>query len=112
MYIVGSEGYLAGGTIYDPEGNEVQKLSGRNANHFDNFIQAVRSRKREELNAEITEGHTSTALVHVANISQRLGKPASPKEIQQALGAREGTRERLGVVRGNPQTPDAERRGP
>ncbi len=26
-------------------------------------------------------------MVHVANISQRLGKPASPKEIQQALEA-------------------------
>jgi len=87
MYVLGSEGYLAGGSVYDLNGKLVQKLSGPNIDHFDNFIQAVRSRKREDQNAEIIEGHTSTAVVHVANISQRLGKPASPKEIQKALEA-------------------------
>jgi predicted dehydrogenase len=87
MLIVGSEGYLAGSAVYDPDGKLIQKLTGPNIDHFDNFIQAVRSRKREQQNAEINEGHTSTAVVHVANISQRLGKPASPKEIQKALEA-------------------------
>jgi len=87
ILIVGTEGYLAGTTVYDPSGKLVQKLSGPNVDHFDNFIQAVRSRRREDQNAEINEGHISTAVVHTANISQRLGKPASPKEIQQALEA-------------------------
>ena len=87
MYIVGSEGYLSGGSVYDPNGKLVQKLSGPNIDHFDNFIQAVRSRRRDQQNAEIEEGHTSTSVVHVANISQRLGQPASPKEIRQALEA-------------------------
>jgi predicted dehydrogenase len=90
VLIVGSEGYLAGTTVYDSEGKLVQKLSGPDVDHFDNFIQAVRSRKREGQNAEINEGHTSTSVVHTANISQRLGKPASPKEIQQALEALKG----------------------
>jgi len=89
--IVGAEGYLSGGasgtSVYDPDGKLVQKLSGPNEDHFANFIKAVRSRKREDLNAEINEGHISTAVVHVANISQRLGKPASLKEIQRALEA-------------------------
>ena len=85
MYVLGSEGYLAGGAVFDLKGKLIQKLSGPNIDHFDNFIRAVRSRRREEQNAEILQGHTSTAVVHVANISQRLGKPASPKEIQQAL---------------------------
>ena len=85
MYIAGSEGYLAGGTVYDPDGKLVRKLSGPSVDHFGNFIQAVRSRKREEQNAEIEEGHTSTSVVHVANISQRLGRSALPKEIRQAL---------------------------
>jgi hypothetical protein len=35
---------------------------------------AVRSRKREELNAEIEEGALSCNLVHLANISYRLGR--------------------------------------
>lgn len=87
--IVGTEGYLSGGaggtSVYDPNGKLVRKLSGPSEDHFANFIKAVRSRKREDLNADINEGHISTAVVHVANLSQRLGKPASAKEIQQAL---------------------------
>ena len=43
-------------------------------NHFANFIEAVRSRKREDLNAEIEEGAMSCMLVHLANISYRLGR--------------------------------------
>jgi predicted dehydrogenase len=86
--IVGSEGYLAGGTVYDPEGKVVEKLEAKKSeDHFDNFLKAVRSRKRSDQNAEIEEGHTSTAVIHVANISQRLGKPASAKEIGKALEA-------------------------
>ncbi len=42
--------------------------------HFENFISAMRSRKREELNAEIEEGALSCNLVHLANISYRLGR--------------------------------------
>ena len=36
---------------------------------------------------DIDEGHVSTAVVHVGNLSHRLGKPASPEEIQKALDA-------------------------
>ncbi|MEZ5353768.1 MAG: Gfo/Idh/MocA family oxidoreductase [Bryobacteraceae bacterium] len=43
-------------------------------NHFENFVSAVRSRKRETLNAEIEEGAISCVLVHLANISYRLGR--------------------------------------
>jgi len=39
-----------------------------------NFIQAVRSRKYEDLDAPIEEGAISAALVHLANISYRLGR--------------------------------------
>jgi len=87
VFILGSEGYLSGRVVFDPDGKPIQKLAGPNVDHYDNFIQAVRSRRRDEQSAEINEGHTSTAVVHVANISQRLGKPASPQEIQQALEA-------------------------
>ena len=46
----------------------------RPGGHFQNFINAVRSRKREELNAEILEGHLSAALCHLGNISYRFAK--------------------------------------
>ncbi len=42
--------------------------------HFENFIAAVRSRKREDQNAEILEGHYSAACCHLPNISYRLGE--------------------------------------
>jgi predicted dehydrogenase len=45
--------------------------------HFGNFIAAVRSRKVEDLNAEVLEGHLSSALCHLGNISYRLGAPTA-----------------------------------
>jgi Oxidoreductase family, C-terminal alpha/beta domain len=42
--------------------------------HWQNFIDAVRSRRRQDLNAEIEEGALSCNLVHLANISYRLGR--------------------------------------
>jgi predicted dehydrogenase len=42
--------------------------------HYLNFLEAVRTRKREGLNAEIEEGAASTVLVHLANISYRVGR--------------------------------------
>ncbi len=41
--------------------------------HFGNFIKAVRSRKTEDLHADILEGHYSAALIHLANASLRSG---------------------------------------
>jgi len=42
--------------------------------HFANFVEAVRNRKKEMLNAPIEEGHLSCTLVHLANASYRLGR--------------------------------------
>ena len=44
------------------------------ADHFSNFLDAIRSGKNENLNCDITEGFYSTALPHLANISYRLGR--------------------------------------
>jgi len=41
---------------------------------FENFINCVRSRKREELQAEALVAHHSAALCHLGNASYRLGK--------------------------------------
>jgi predicted dehydrogenase len=43
-------------------------------NNWANFIDAVRSRKQSDLNAPIEEGAISTTLVHLANISYRVGR--------------------------------------
>ncbi|MFW5762063.1 MAG: Gfo/Idh/MocA family protein [Cyclobacteriaceae bacterium] len=42
--------------------------------HYNNFIAAVRSRKKEDLTCDIEEGFRSSALPLLANISYRLGR--------------------------------------
>ncbi len=41
---------------------------------FDNFVRCMRSRKVEDLYADIEEGHLSSTLCHLANISYRTGR--------------------------------------
>ncbi len=83
----GSEGSIAGTSLFDRDGKLVSTFTGqrKSQNHFANFLSAVRSRKREDLNAEILEGHQSTALCHLGNISWRLGQPAAAADIRARL---------------------------
>ena len=53
--------------------------------HYGNFLKAVRSRKTSDLNADILEGHLSSALCHTSNISYRLGAKKSPGEIREKI---------------------------
>ena len=46
----------------------------KGGSHFANFFEAVRNRQRETLTAEVEEGAASTVLVHLANISYRVGR--------------------------------------
>ena len=55
----------------------LDKSRGPGGGHFGNFIAAVKSRKSTDLNADILEGHYSSALCHLANISYRLGTPGA-----------------------------------
>ena len=82
----GTEGIIADGSLFDLDGKLIRSFTGPGHNHFANFLAAVRSRKREEQTAEIEEGHQSTALCHIGNISWRLGQQASVAEIAKRLG--------------------------
>ena len=42
--------------------------------HYQNFIDCVKSRRQEDLLADIAEGHTSALLCHLGNIAYRTGK--------------------------------------
>ncbi len=46
----------------------------RGGDNWANFIQAVRSRNHSDLNAPMEEGVPSVVLIHLANISYRLGR--------------------------------------
>ena len=71
-------------TAYDKHGKEIKKWSGSD-DHFANFIKAVRSRKHTDLNADILEGHLSSALCHTGNVSYLTGQELSPGEIREKL---------------------------
>ena len=62
-------------------------------NHFANFIDCVRSRKREDLTAPVEEGHISATLVHLANVSYRLGRALNfDPATEQVIGDPEANR--------------------
>jgi predicted dehydrogenase len=62
--------------------------SGRGSgDHFDNFLQSVRARKPTLLNAEILEGHLSSALCHLANVAYRLGRPLKFDPATESFGS-------------------------
>jgi len=64
----------------------VEPKRGSGKGHFGNFVAAVRSRKADDLNAEILQGHYSAALCHLANISYRLGTEVPFNKPAQAFG--------------------------
>ncbi|MCC7335836.1 MAG: Gfo/Idh/MocA family oxidoreductase [Pirellulaceae bacterium] len=82
----GTNGFIANASLFDLDGKLVSTFSGDTENHFGNFLKAVRSRRREDLNADILEGHRSTSLCHLGNISYRLGQRVSPDELREELG--------------------------
>ncbi len=84
-----------GATMLDKNGTEIKKFSG-SSSHFANFIDAVRSRKPADLNADILEGHLSSALCHTGNISYQLGKTRSPEQIREAVKDNKDLAEALG----------------
>ena len=87
----GTDGYVVlpsynGGAAFDKDGNKVAEFSGGgDENHFANFLKAVRSRKLADLNADIEEGHLSSALCHTGNISYRLGTAMSADELDKQI---------------------------
>ena len=85
----GTNGYLVcpsydTGIAFDKDGKEVKTFKG-GSDHFGNFLSAVRSRKAEDLNADILEGHLSSALCHLGNISFRLGEETSFNEVEKRV---------------------------
>ncbi len=79
-------GYFVGGWAYDNKGKKIKQFKITDGTgHHANFIKAVRSRKRSDLNAEILDGHLSSALCHMGNISYQIGARANPGEITDSV---------------------------
>ena len=92
----GTKGYVVmtsytAGAAFDLDGKLVKKFSGGD-DHFGNFLAAVKSRKHEDLTADIEEGHYSSALCHLGNISMKLGEDVTGAEAKERF---QGNRESL-----------------
>jgi predicted dehydrogenase len=79
---------------FGPDGKQIKSWHG-GGNHFANFLDAVRSRKRSDLHADVLEGHLSSALCHTGNISHQLGEPRAANEILQSVAKNERLQDSL-----------------
>ncbi|MFM8735296.1 MAG: Gfo/Idh/MocA family protein [Pirellulales bacterium] len=75
----GTEGFAfapnyQSGIALDYDGHELATWDGGSyQQHFANFVKAVKSRRHEDLHLDIEEGHLSSALAHLGNVSWTLG---------------------------------------
>jgi hypothetical protein len=93
---VSDEFYTSEGVIKDwmfhprngatPEPVEVMDARVTPGGAFGSFISAIRSRKPEDNNADVLEGHYSSALCHLGNISYRLGQAVPMQQKALSLG--------------------------
>lgn len=74
----GAKGYMAktvnNWQTYLGEKREAGPTGEGLGNHYANFVNAIRAPKPAEFNRSIEEGFYTTALVHLGNISYRLGR--------------------------------------
>lgn len=71
-------------TAYDRDGRVVKEFKGEDR-HMQNFVDVVRSRKMAELYGPIDQGHISSALCHLGNISHQRGANQSPDALREKI---------------------------
>ena len=70
---------------FDNGGKEIVKFKPTTPDLSHNFIQAVRSRRGGDLVSDMLQGHLSAALVHLGNLSHRVGKTMPDREIRERI---------------------------
>ena len=76
------------GKFEPAKGSDVEKMPdvdvkmGPGSGHFGNFIAAMRSRKKEDINAPYEEGRLSSGLCHLGEISWWLGKQKTWSDVK------------------------------
>jgi predicted dehydrogenase len=82
-YVFSSNSYMTV-EVYGLDGEQISQFEG-GGDHFKNFLAAVQSGRREDLNADVLEGHLSSALCHTGNVSYRLGEKQTAADIKSAV---------------------------
>jgi len=79
------EGQRGSAVAFDNEGKVIKRFKGNSGRyHQQNFIDAVRSRKVEDLNTDVAVGHTSTGWCNLANVAVLAGEKFSYADAKAA----------------------------
>ena len=90
-------GYVVNNKAFALDGTPIEQFAPTNKDVLTNFIEAMRSRRREDLSSDILQGHLSASLVHLANISHQIGRQTPTEQIGE-------------TIRGNKELSDAYQR--
>ncbi|MCG8508032.1 MAG: Gfo/Idh/MocA family oxidoreductase, partial [Rhodospirillales bacterium] len=83
-----------GGDMFDNDGKRIEKIKGDGGGkHMRNWLDAVRSRKVEDLNADVAQGHYSSTMLHIGNNSYRVGNEATVEQVTRVVGGGEESAE-------------------
>lgn len=79
-------GYYHEGVLYDNDGKEMKRFGEQDhKGPQEHFIAALRSGKTEDLKTDILQGHLSTCLCHMGNVSIMCGEPMSFEQARRNI---------------------------
>ena len=91
-------------TAHDRDGKVIKEFKGRDR-HMQNFIDVVRSRKTADQYGTIGEGHASSALCHLGNISHEVGRAMTSRRTGRTHPGQQPHRRNHRAHGGAPQDP-------
>jgi len=99
-------------TAYDDQGRKLQEWHIDGNSHHANWLEAIAAGDRRRLNADIQEGHLSSALCHAGNVSYRLGQRKLSSDNRDRIRANDvladSVERMLGHLRANGVDADAD----
>lgn len=78
-------GYIVGNKAYDNNDKLIREFKPTNQDSLPNFFNVVRSRKTSDQQENALSGHLSACLVHMGNISYRIGKETDSGQIREIV---------------------------
>jgi len=87
VIVVCENGYvdMPARAAYDRKGKQIKLFTGEGPSAKANFITALRSGKQADLRTTMLNGHLSTSICHMGNISYRVGKAASIEQVNDVI---------------------------
>jgi predicted dehydrogenase len=84
-YVTGRSGGGGTAAAFDHDGKLIRQFEPTKPDLRTNFLDAIRSRRAEEIISPVLQGHLSAALVHLGNISYRLGARTDKESVREAI---------------------------